>query len=103
MSRVCQITGKRTHTGRSISRRGKPKKEGGIGLKTTGITNRKFRPNTQTKRFWVPELGRFVRVKLCKKALKTIDRDGAYSVLREAGLVSPVSHKKKSKENKGKK
>ncbi|MBI4430189.1 MAG: 50S ribosomal protein L28 [Candidatus Omnitrophica bacterium] len=36
--------------GRSIARRGLPKKTGGIGLKTTGISRRRFFPNLQRVR-----------------------------------------------------
>lgn len=98
MSRVCAVTGKRTTAGRMIARRGLPKYKGGVGLKTTGITARKFKPNTQTKRLWVPELNKFVKIKLCTRALKTIARDGAYQVLTKAGVISPVKPKsKKSK------
>jgi len=87
MSRFCAITGKRTVAGRKICRHGIPKYKKGIGLKTRGITRRTFKPNTQTRNIWVPELGRFVRVKLSTKALKTITRDGAYQILSNAGLI----------------
>jgi large subunit ribosomal protein L28 len=55
MGRVCQVSGKRTSFGNSISRRGLPKKKGGIGLKTTGITARKFKPNLQRVRVLLPD------------------------------------------------
>ncbi len=100
MSRVCAITGKRTTAGRMIARRGLPKYKGGVGLKTTGITPRKFKPNTQTKKIWVPELKKFVRIKLSTKALKTMDRNGVYQVLRGAGLVKPPKAAKKVQEEK---
>ena len=48
MSRVCYFTGKKPRSGKQISRRGIAKKAGGIGLKTTGITTRRFLPNLQT-------------------------------------------------------
>ena len=48
MSRVCYFTGKKPRYGKKISRRGIAKKSGGIGLKTTGITLRRFLPNLQT-------------------------------------------------------
>ena len=48
MSRVCYFTGKKPKTGKKIARRGIAKKSGGIGLKTTGITTRRFLPNLQT-------------------------------------------------------
>ena len=64
MSRVCQVTQRGTRSGTSIARRGLPKKKGGVGLKTTGVTKRTFKVNVQPKRIWVPELKRFVRVRL---------------------------------------
>jgi large subunit ribosomal protein L28 len=47
MSRVCYFTGKKPVIGRRITTRGIAKKAGGIGLKTTGITTRRFLPNLQ--------------------------------------------------------
>lgn len=67
MSRVCQLTGKRTVAGRSISRRGKAKYLGGVGRKVTGITIRKFKPNIQKVRALVD--GKVVRIKVCAKAI----------------------------------
>ena len=90
MSRVCQVTKRGTQSGRSIARRGLPKSKGGVGLKTTGVTLRKFKVNTQRRRIWVPELGLHVRVKLSTRALKTIDKRGAYPVLLEAGIIKPI-------------
>lgn len=90
MSRVCQITGRRTRRGNTIARRGLAKPKGGIGLKTTGVSRRTFKSNIQTKKIWVAELGCFVRVKLSAKALKTISAKGAYRVLLDAGLVKPA-------------
>lgn len=95
MSRVCQVTGRRTRKGNSIARRGLAKPKGGIGLKTTGVSRRTFKPNIQTKKIWVPELNQWVRVKLSAKALKTITTNGAYRVLLDAGLIKPVKNKKK--------
>ena len=94
MSRTCQVTGKGTRAGRSIARKGLPKAKGGVGLNITGVTRRTFKVNTQTKRIWVPELGHHVRVKLSTRAMKTIDKRGAYPVLLEAGLIKPVKKKK---------
>ena len=68
MSRVCQFCGKKTQFGKSISRRGLPKAKGGVGLKTTGITRRTFKPNIQRVRAKVN--GRVVRVKICTSCLK---------------------------------
>lgn len=87
MSRTCQITGKGTRAGGSIARRGLPKKKGGVGLRTTGHTKRKFKVNVQKKRIWVQELGEYVTVKLSTRALRTVTRNGAYPTLLKAGLI----------------
>lgn len=68
MARVCYFTGKKTRTGRSISRRGKAKYLGGVGKKVTGITNRKFKPNTQKVRAIVD--GKICRITVSAKAIR---------------------------------
>jgi len=68
MSRVCYFTGKRTVAGRSIARRGKAKRLGGVGKKTTGITKRKFKPNIQRVRAVIE--GKVTRVKVSAKAMR---------------------------------
>jgi large subunit ribosomal protein L28 len=93
MSRVCQVTGRGTRTGASIARRGLAKAKGGVGLKTTGISKRKFKVNVQTKRIWVPELKQYVRVRLSTRALKTISKKGAFAVLHGAGLIKAPAKK----------
>ncbi len=69
MSRECYFTGKRTASGRSISRRGKAKYLGGVGKKVTGVTKRKFKPNIQKVRAVVD--GRVCRIKVSTKAIRT--------------------------------
>jgi len=68
MSRKCAVCGKRRISGNSISRRGLPKKKGGIGLKTTGVTKRKFQPNLQKKKVLVD--GKIKQILLCAKCIK---------------------------------
>lgn len=82
MSKVCSVTGKKPRAGRSYTLRGIAKKKKGIGLKVTGITNRRFLPNLKTKRFWVPEEGRYITLRLSTAAIRTIDKNGIESVLR---------------------
>ena len=95
MSRVCEVTGARTRVGNKKSRRGLAKKHGGVGKKLTGIVKRRFKPNLHSKRIWVPELGRYVRVRLSSRALRTMTKKGAYRVLVDAGVIKPVAPKKK--------
>jgi len=87
MSRVCSILGTRPHSGRRIHRSGLAKKKGGIGRHVTKTVNRTVFPNVQVKRIWVPELGRYVRIKLSARALKTVNKNGAFKTLKEAGLL----------------
>jgi len=63
------------------------KKKGGIGRHVTKVTKRKVSPNLQNKRIWVPELGKFIRLKISCRALKTINKNGAFVTLKKAGIV----------------
>lgn len=87
MARICSITGSRRSLGHKINRSGLAKKKGGIGMHITSQTPRVFQPNLKKKRIFVPELGRTVTVKLSARALKTIDKNGAYSVLKKHGII----------------
>ena len=79
MARRCEITGKGTRSGRSIARRGLPKKKGGVGLKCTGVSLRTFKSNVQKVRVLLPN-GTVRRMKLAtsviKKGLITLTLDG---------------------------
>ena len=68
MSRVCYFTGKKPVVGRRITTRGIAKKAGGIGLKTTGITTRRFLPNLQTVKI-ITENGTVKRVRVAASYL----------------------------------
>jgi len=68
MPRKCQLTGKKTHAGRQYSRRGKAKRLGGVGIKTTSKTKRTFSPNIQRVRAVVD--GRVVRINVAAKAIR---------------------------------
>lgn len=74
-------------SGRRIHRSGLAKKKGGIGRHVTKTVKRQFKPNLHTKRIWVPELNRHVKVKVSARGLKTISKRGAYKTLKEAGLI----------------
>ena len=49
-------------------------------------TRRRQNPNIQKKRLYVPELDRFVRIKLSTRALRTINKIGLITFLRKEGL-----------------
>ena len=71
MSRICQVTGKKVMVGNNVSH-------------ANNKTKRKFYPNLQTKKFFVPETGETVILKVSAKAIRTINKKGIGSVLAEA-------------------
>ncbi len=70
MSKVCQVTGKRPLTGNNVSH-------------AQNKTKRRFLPNIQNRRFWVPSERRWVRLKVSAKGLRTIDKQGIDKVLAD--------------------
>ena len=71
MSRICEITGKKVMSGNNVSH-------------AKNRTRRKFYPNLQTKKFFVPETGEWVVLKVSTNALRTINKKGISAVLAEA-------------------
>lgn len=70
MSRICELTGKRPITGNKVSHSNRK-------------TRRWFVPNIQKKRFFIPEEDRWVTLKVCTKAIRTINKLGIYTYLRQ--------------------
>jgi large subunit ribosomal protein L28 len=70
MSKICQLTGKRPIVGNNVSHSNRK-------------TKRRFLPNLQKKRFFVPETGEWVTIKLSTQALRTIDKKGVYQYIKE--------------------
>ena len=68
MARVCDFCQKGTESGAQVARRGLPKKQGGIGLRITGRTKRKFKANIQRVTGVVN--GKRQRVKICGRCIK---------------------------------
>jgi large subunit ribosomal protein L28 len=83
MPRTCQVTGRKPSSGRSYTLRGIAKKKKGIGLKITGITNRRFQPNLKKKRLFLTEENRFITLRLSTAAMRTIDKKGLAAVMRD--------------------
>ena len=63
MARICDITGKKVMAGNNVSHSNKK-------------TKRKFYPNLQTKKFFIPESGEWITLKVSTNALRTIDKKG---------------------------
>lgn len=68
MPRKCPFTGKKTRAGRKYARRGKAKYLGGVGIKITGKTKRKFKPNMQRVRAVID--GQVVKINVSAKAIR---------------------------------
>jgi large subunit ribosomal protein L28 len=85
--KVCTITGSRAARGSVIHRRGLAKKKGGVGRHITKMVPRIFAPNLRRQRIWVPELKKFVRIRVTARGLKTINKHGAYKALKKSGAI----------------
>ena len=68
MSRVCQVTGKRTTTGNNVSH-------------AMNKTRRRFLPNLHERRFWVASENRWVKLRVSCAAMRTIDKNGIDAIL----------------------
>lgn len=71
MSRVCELTGKKAMVGNNVSH-------------AVNRTKRRFNVNLMKKRFYIPEEDKWVTLKVSANALKTINKNGISSVLKEA-------------------
>lgn len=69
MSRVCEACNKRVSFGNSIATRGIAIYKGGVGIKKTGITRRRFKPNIQRIRIQ-DKNGTVRRMKVCSKCIR---------------------------------
>ncbi len=71
MSKVCQISGKRPRSGNNVSH-------------AKNRTKRKFFPNLQTKRFYIPDEDRWITLKVSTSSMRTINKNGISKVLSGA-------------------
>jgi len=71
MSKICQVTGKIPQSGNNVSH-------------AKNRTRRKFYPNLQTKKFYIPEEDKWITLKVSANALRTVNRKGISAVLAEA-------------------
>ena len=68
MSAHCQVTGRKPSFGKSVSH-------------SHRRTNRRWNPNIQRRRYYLPSEDRYVTLSLSTKGIKTIDRDGIEAVV----------------------
>ncbi|MEK9185009.1 MAG: bL28 family ribosomal protein [Patescibacteria group bacterium] len=80
MAKVCAITKKSSIIGGGYSNRTRATQ-----FNPTGKV-RKY-ANLQKKRIYVPELKKYINLTVSTRAIKTIQKNGAYAVLKKAGLI----------------
>ncbi len=68
MSRVCDLTGKKAMSGNNVSH-------------SKRRTKRRFYPNLQTKKVFLPEQDEWITLKVSTSALKTINKKGITACL----------------------
>jgi large subunit ribosomal protein L28 len=71
MARRDQLTGKGPKAGNHVS-------------KSNNKVKRRFQPNLQKKRFYVPSEDRWITLKVSAKTIKTINKKGIEAVLKDA-------------------
>jgi large subunit ribosomal protein L28 len=70
LSAVCQVTGRKPGFGKQVSH-------------SHRRTSRRWDPNLQAHRYWLPSEGRWIRLRLSVKGMKTIDKRGIEAVAAE--------------------
>ena len=70
MSRVCDLTGKKALVGHKVSHSNRK-------------TIRRFNPNLMVKKFFVPEMGEWITLKVSTSALRTIHKKGISACLAD--------------------
>ena len=71
MSKICQVTGKKAVVGNNVSH-------------SKRRTKRKFYPNLFIKRYYLPEEGRWISLKVSTSGIRLINKKGLTAVLKEA-------------------
>ena len=71
MSRICELTGKRSMTGNNVSHAMNHRK-------------RRFHINLVKKRFYLPEEEKYITLKVAASTLRTINKKGISAMVKEA-------------------
>jgi large subunit ribosomal protein L28 len=79
MARVCDLTGKRPQVGNNVSH-------------ANNKTKRKFYPNLQKKRFYIPEEDAWITLKVSTSALRAINKNGISAELKRAHNAGYISY-----------
>ncbi len=70
MSKVCNLTGKKPISGNNVSHSNRK-------------TKRRFVPNIQKKKFYVPETGEFITLRVSTSAMRTINKLGVMAYVKK--------------------
>ena len=70
MSRICDLTGKGSVVGNNVSFSNRK-------------TKRRFNPNLQEKKFFIPETKEWVTLKVSTSAMRTINKLGIYAYIKK--------------------
>ncbi len=80
MARTCPVSKRTSLVGGKFSNRTRATQ-----YNPTGKVRKQL--NMQKKRIYVPELKKSVIVTLSTRAIKTINKNGAYATLKKAGII----------------
>jgi len=80
MAKTCPITNKG-----SIVKGGYSNRTRATKFNPTGKS--RAYPNLQKKTYFIPEIGKKLVITLSTKAIRTINKNGAYKTLKKAGLI----------------
>lgn len=71
MANICQITGKKAMTGNNVSH-------------ALNRTKRKFKPNLQVKKFFIPSEDKWITLKVSASGIRNINKLGIEVALKQA-------------------
>ncbi len=74
MARKCELTGKKPLVGNHVSH-------------ANNKVKRRQNPNLHIKRIYIPELEKYVKLKISNRALRTINKKGLLNFLKDEGLT----------------
>lgn len=71
MANICQITGKKAMTGNNVSH-------------ALNRSKRKFKPNLQVKKFFIPTMDSWITLKVSASGIRNINKLGIEAALKQA-------------------
>lgn len=80
MAKKCAISGKTSIVGGGYSNRTRATQFNPTGKRRRHV-------NFQKKKIYVPEIDKTISLTISTKAIKTINKNGAYNTLKKAGII----------------